>query len=218
MPTVKASSLDWGEDRNRVGWGYPMSFRINDSERSQLLDALGRHDGSAEHLIDDIERALADCERGLGLASYGVMPAELRANWELTGDLAGRLRSQLYDLPDRARELVTLAVLLQSDLPPLLRATEECGRAIDQLAPMLERIEAACGRVRASTHGVSEHALREVLHAFRNRTNIKPNLDPAGAFLRFLAKLVQLLGGRFPEFAQLATGLSGERLEQMLSH
>jgi hypothetical protein len=195
-----------------------MSFRINDSERRQLLDALGRHDGSAEHLIDDIERALADYEHGLRLVSSGVSPAELRAYWELTRELAGRLRSQLYEAPDRARELLTLAVLLQSDLPPLLRAAEECGQAIEQLAPMLERVEDACGRVRASTHAVAEHALREVLYAFRNRTNIKPNLDPAGTFLRFLAKLVQLLGDRFPELAQLATGLSGERLEQMLAH
>jgi hypothetical protein len=195
-----------------------MDFRISDRERSQLLDALGRRDGSAEHLIDDIERALADCERGLSLANYGVMPAELRASWSLTGDLAGRLRSQLYALPERAREIVTLSVLTQSDLPPLLRAAEECGRAIDQLAPLLERIEAACGQARASTHGVSEHALRGVLHAFRNRTNIKPNLDPGGPFLRFLAMLVRLVGGRFPEFAQLATGLNGEQLEAMLSH
>ena len=195
-----------------------MSFRISDNERASLLDALGRHDGSAEHLIDDIESALADGERGLGLAAYGAMQGDLRAYWTLASELAGRLRSELYALPERARETVTLTVLTQSELPPLLRAAEQCGQAIDQLAPLLERIEAACSQARTRTHDVSQHGLQEVLHAFRNRANIKPSLEPGGPFLRFLAMLVRVVGARFPEFAQLANGLSGERLETLLSH
>jgi hypothetical protein len=194
-----------------------MSFRISDSERDQLLDSLGRRDGSAEHLIDDVERALADAGRALALAADGSPPAALRTQWSLTGDLAARLRSALYELPERARELLTFAVLTQAELPPLLRAAEDCGRSIDALAPLLERIEGACGQARADEHGVSEHALREVLHAFRNRTNIKPNLSPNGAFLRFLAMLLQLYGQRFPEFSRLARALDADGLEQLLA-
>lgn len=194
-----------------------MSFRISGGERDQLLDALGRRDGSAEHLIDDVERALGDVERALAQTTNGAPSAALRAQWALTGDLAARLRTELYALPERARQLLSFAVLSHSELPPLLRAAEDCGRSIDALAPLLERIEGACDSAQADRRGVSAHALREVLHAFRNRTNIKPNLDPNGTFLRFLATLVRLHGDRFPEFAEQATDLDAHSLELLLA-
>lgn len=168
-----------------------MSFSLSNSQRSELLGCLGRTDAGALHLLADIESSVSAA--WAAVERHGGIPAELRAPWTLTAQLAARLRSDLYALPERTQALIAARQLTATESAALAAAADRCGAALEALSPWLDLAEARAGLAVPTPEEIGERLLSEIIHAFRNRLNIKASADPDSLFMRFLGLAIDML-------------------------
>jgi hypothetical protein len=193
-----------------------MTFSFTDAHREQLLDALGRRDSAAWHLLEDVELAL-DAYAELERPPMPVSPVATD-----TPDLAhllqssAALRSALYGLPEHARRWARLGGVSSDRASEVADLADACGALLDQLSLALTEIQAELQGSDAGTESPATRLVHALGQAFRNRTNIKPSSDDHGLFRRFLTSIFELIEGRYADLDELSKVLDSARLDAIL--
>ena len=190
-----------------------MAFSFSPEQRQQLFAALGRDDSGAWHLTEDVELALDAYGEPGQAAGSGLEPLVRFAH---TLEQIKQLRSELYGMPERARQWVVMGAMGNDDAADVARLAQVGGEALDQLSARLAGIEAPESAPAMARYTVAELFVHALGQSFRNRLNIKPTSDPKGLFRRFLDALMGLVRRRHADLDELAQLLTAERLERIL--
>jgi hypothetical protein len=192
-----------------------MAFAFSPEQRERLFDSLGRSDSGAWHLTEDVELAL---EVYAGSAQASDASADGVASTTEFGQIreqVGRLRAQLYALPEHARKLAAFQDLSSDTVADLVRLGNAAGDALERLGSRLAAIEPPAAH--AGPYVLAERFVHAVGQAFRNRLNIKPTVDAHGLFRRFLDTLIDLVRRRHADLDELSRVMTDERLKGILA-
>lgn len=190
-----------------------MAFSFSPEQRQQMFAALSRDDSGAWHLTEDVELAL-DAYGKPGQPAGGVL--EPVVTFVHTLEQIKSLRSELYGLPERTRQLAVMGAIGNDDAADVARLAQAGGEALDQLSARLARIGAPESAPAMTRYTVAELFIHALGQSFRNRLNIKPTSDPKGLFRRFLDALMVLVRRRHADLDDLAQVLTPEHLERIL--
>lgn len=190
-----------------------MSYTFNPAQQQRLFAAIGRQDVGAVHLLEDIEQALTRHQLALDQARAGP---EQQDWWTQTEEVATQLRAKLYALPDHASSLSAWASIGQDRFLALLKHSTRCAEALDNLLPALSLSAKQSADLRPNAQVAARQFFNELVHAFRNRLNIKPTTDPAGLFQRVLGAVLDGLDGHFAEIDLLGRHLDPKALSDLL--
>ncbi len=194
------------------------TFALTPTERTSVLDELGRNDAAALGFIADAEACLQAFDYAVGNGASNDSSDDDEERFETLARAVIQVQSALDDLPEDMAMLIDLYRLAKGareriapDCGLLIRPWQDTIVAIDEI-----RRSIGGNKPRDNTR-LEARLILALANTYRSRLNRDPVSEDASGFSRVLSLILEFAGHRVPPIAAARAATTPMRLRLVLS-